>query len=163
MTDELGGKAEGRANAAQLDRVDRQSPHSSQSTSATHAKVTALTTAAGAARAEGPARSYVSAEVLTDMSRKFNQLTGYESIDHLKGRVVEADKQLQQCKQQLRAAKIEYEQQLAKQNQLHRYSGTTMHGHGSRLQLDKHSTEYKCMALQFQQMRANSGPPCISY
>eukprot|EP00878_Enallax_costatus_P021983 GHUV01023304.1.p1 GENE.GHUV01023304.1~~GHUV01023304.1.p1 ORF type:complete len:227 (+),score=52.64 GHUV01023304.1:368-1048(+) len=119
-----GDKAEGQAIAATSTHSEHKDTstlrQAAKSVSASDAKVTALTTAAGAARAEGPARNYVSAEMLTEISSKLNKLTGYESIDRLKGSVVEADKQLQQCKQQLRAAKLEYEQQLAKQSQLHR-------------------------------------------
>lgn len=70
--------------------------------------------------AERPTQSYVSAEVLANISSTVNQLTGYESIDRIKSSVVEADRHLQRCKQQLQAAKVEYEQQLAKQTQLHR-------------------------------------------
>lgn len=93
------------------------------SSSSPSAEIKALSTAAGASAAAGAdsaGRSYVPAEVLTEISSTLNRLTGYESIDMLKGSVVTADKQLQHCKRQLQLAKLEYEQQLAKQTQLHR-------------------------------------------
>lgn len=63
---------------------------------------------------------YVSQELVTDVSSTINRLTGYEGIDRLKARVATVDEALTDCKKQLQAAKLAYDQQLSRQGQLHR-------------------------------------------
>lgn len=63
---------------------------------------------------------YVSQELVTDVSSTINRLTGYEGIDRLKARVATVDEALTDCKKQLQAAKLDYDQQLSRQGQLHR-------------------------------------------
>jgi hypothetical protein len=59
-------------------------------------------------------------ERLARLSSAVNRLTGYESIDKLKGSVGSANQQLQDVKGALAAAKAEYDECLARQTQLHR-------------------------------------------
>jgi hypothetical protein len=65
-------------------------------------------------------QKYISQELVTDVSSTINRLTGYEGIDRLKARVATVDEALTDCKKQLQAAKLAYDQQLAHQTQLHR-------------------------------------------
>lgn len=67
---------------------------------------------------------YVSQELVTDVSSTINRLTGYEGIDRLKARVATVDEALTDCKKQLQAAKLAYDQQLSRQGQLHRCGQT---------------------------------------
>lgn len=65
-------------------------------------------------------QKYISQELVTDVSSTINRLTGYEGIDRLKARVATVDEALTDCKKQLQAAKLAYDQQLGHQTQLHR-------------------------------------------
>lgn len=65
-------------------------------------------------------QKYISQELVTDVSSTINRLTGYEAIDLLKANVSKVDEALTACKKALQAAKLEYDQQLAQQSQLHR-------------------------------------------
>jgi hypothetical protein len=65
-------------------------------------------------------QKYVSQELVTDVSSTINRLTGYEGIDRLKARVATVDEALTDCKRELQAAKLLYDQYLSKQTQLHR-------------------------------------------
>lgn len=58
--------------------------------------------------------------LLARVSATLNQLTGYEAIDQLKGRVEEVHRQLQDGKAQLADAKAAYDALLATQARLHR-------------------------------------------
>eukprot|EP00775_Hariotina_reticulata_P001768 gene1768-2107_t len=63
---------------------------------------------------------YINPALVAEISGAINRLTGYESIEQLKSTVVEADRQLQENKKSLQAAKEEYDIQLSRQTQLHR-------------------------------------------
>jgi hypothetical protein len=77
-----------------------------------------LSSSSGGASSNGLAQA--SYERLARLSSAINRLTGYESIDKLKGSVGSANQQLQDVKGALAAAKAEYDECLARQTQLHR-------------------------------------------
>lgn len=63
----------------------------------------------------------ISPGLLAEVSAAINRLTGYEAIDSIKGGVGAADQQLQDVKRALHVSKANYDAQLAKQGQLHRW------------------------------------------
>jgi hypothetical protein len=92
---------------------------SSGSSSSSADKPDVLSTASPASSAS-ILNKYVSQDLVTDVSSTINRLTGYEGIDRLKARVATVDEALTDCKKQLQAAKLAYDQQLSHQAQLHR-------------------------------------------
>jgi hypothetical protein len=94
--------------------------HSQGIDPALHADAVPSSNSTPASNSASILQKYISQELVTDVSSTINRLTGYEGIDRLKARVATVDEALTDCKRELQAAKLLYDQYLSKQTQLHR-------------------------------------------
>lgn len=111
----------GGAAAASVQHAAGQAQHSAVAPSGTAAAAQASNSSEpDVSSSASILQQYISQELVTDVSSTINRLTGYENIDRLKARVATVDEALTDCKKQLQAAKLTYDQQLDQQTQLHR-------------------------------------------